>query len=47
MIRSFRCADTETLAQGWEVPRFQAFERADAEAARAAADGAPPAAGNG
>jgi proteic killer suppression protein len=21
MIRSFRCADTETLAQGWEVPR--------------------------
>jgi proteic killer suppression protein len=27
MIRSFRCADTETLAQGWEVPRFQAFER--------------------
>jgi proteic killer suppression protein len=27
MIRSFRCADTETLAKGWEVPRFQAFER--------------------
>ena len=26
MIRSFRCADTETLAKGWEVPRFQAFE---------------------
>lgn len=27
MIRTFRCADTETLATGWEVPRFQAFER--------------------
>jgi proteic killer suppression protein len=27
MIRSFRCADTETLAQGWQVSRFQAFER--------------------
>ena len=27
MIRSFRCSDTETLAKGWEVPRFQAFER--------------------
>lgn len=27
MIRSFRCADTETLAKGWEVLRFQAFER--------------------
>ena len=27
MIRSFRCADTETLAKGWEVSRFQAFER--------------------
>jgi len=26
VFRSFRCADTETLAQGWEVPRFQAFE---------------------
>jgi toxin HigB-1 len=27
MIRSFRCPDTERLAQGWVVPRFQAFER--------------------
>ena len=27
MIRSFRCADTETLAKGWTVPRFQACER--------------------
>lgn len=27
MIRSFRCPDTERLAQGWSVPRFQAFER--------------------
>jgi proteic killer suppression protein len=27
MIRSFRCPDTERLAQGWEVPQFQAFER--------------------
>ena len=27
MIRSFRCADTETLAKGWEVPPLQAFER--------------------
>ena len=27
MIRSFRCADTATLAKGWAVPRFQAFER--------------------
>ena len=27
MIRSSRCADTETLAQGWQVSRFQAFER--------------------
>jgi len=27
MIRSFRCLDTERLAQGWVVPQFQAFER--------------------
>jgi proteic killer suppression protein len=27
MIRSFRCPDTERLAQGWTVPRFQSFER--------------------
>ena len=27
MIRSFRCPDTERLAQGWVVPQFQAFER--------------------
>jgi proteic killer suppression protein len=27
MIRSFRCPDTERLAQGWAVPRFQSFER--------------------
>ena len=27
MIRSFRCADTESLARGWAVPRFQPFER--------------------
>ena len=27
MIRSFRCPDTERLAQGWAVLRFQAFER--------------------
>ena len=27
MIRSFRCADTERLAAGWAVPRFQPFER--------------------
>jgi proteic killer suppression protein len=27
MIRSFRCADTETLAQGWQVSLFRAFER--------------------
>lgn len=27
MIRSFRCADTQALASGWAVPRFQAFER--------------------
>ena len=27
MIRSFRCPDTKRLAQGWAVPRFQAFER--------------------
>ena len=27
MIRSFRCAYTERLAQGWAIPRFQAFER--------------------
>jgi proteic killer suppression protein len=27
MIRSFRCPDTESLARGWAVPRFQAFER--------------------
>lgn len=27
MIRSFRCADTERLAQGWAIPPFQAFER--------------------
>ena len=27
MIRSFRCPDTEHLAQGCVVPRFQAFER--------------------
>lgn len=27
MIRSFRCADTRSLANGWAVPRFQAFER--------------------
>jgi len=27
MIRSFRCPDTERLAQGWTVSRFQSFER--------------------
>jgi len=27
MIGSFRYADTEALASGWAVPRFQAFER--------------------
>ena len=27
MIRSFRCADTQALANGWAVPRFLAFER--------------------
>lgn len=27
MIRSFRCADTRSLASGWSVPHFQAFER--------------------
>jgi proteic killer suppression protein len=27
MIRSFRCADTRSLASGWSVLRFQAFER--------------------
>ena len=27
IIRSFRCPDTERLAQGWVVPQFQAFER--------------------
>lgn len=27
MIRSFRCPDTERLAQRWAVPQFQAFER--------------------
>jgi len=27
MIRSFRCSDTERLADGWSVPQFQAFER--------------------
>jgi proteic killer suppression protein len=27
MIRSFRCPDTERLAQGWAVPRFRLFER--------------------
>jgi len=27
MIRSFRCPDTERLAQGWALPQFQAFER--------------------
>jgi proteic killer suppression protein len=27
MIRSFRCPNTERLAQGWAVPQFQAFER--------------------
>lgn len=27
MIRSFRCLNTERLAQGWVVPQFQAFER--------------------
>ncbi len=27
MIRSFQCPDTKRLAQGWAVPRFQAFER--------------------
>ncbi len=27
MIGSFRCPDAERLAQGWAVPRFQAFER--------------------
>lgn len=27
MIRSFRCTDTAALANGWAVPRFQAFER--------------------
>jgi proteic killer suppression protein len=27
MIRSFRCPDTERLAQGSPVPQFQAFER--------------------
>lgn len=27
MIGSFRCPDTERLAQGWPLPQFQAFER--------------------
>lgn len=27
MIRSFRCPDTERLASGIAIPRFQAFER--------------------
>ena len=27
MIRSFRCTDTQSLANGWAVPRFQAIER--------------------
>jgi len=27
MIRSFRCRDTETLASGYRVRRFIAFER--------------------
>jgi proteic killer suppression protein len=27
MIRSFRCTDTRSLANGWAVPRFQAIER--------------------
>ncbi|KEF40739.1 MAG: excinuclease ABC subunit A [Cyanobium sp. CACIAM 14] len=27
MIRSFRCTDIRSLANGWAVPRFQAFER--------------------
>ncbi|MDE2875726.1 MAG: type II toxin-antitoxin system RelE/ParE family toxin [Gemmatimonadota bacterium] len=27
MIRSFRCKDTERLAAGYRVRRFQAFER--------------------
>ena len=34
MIRSFRCADTEALAQGWSVPRFQSFERVAARKLR-------------
>jgi proteic killer suppression protein len=28
MNRSFRCPDTERLAQGWALPRFQWFARA-------------------
>ena len=27
MIRSFRCPDTERLAQGWAVPQFEVFDR--------------------
>ena len=27
MLRSFRCTDTRSLADGWAVPRFQAIER--------------------
>jgi toxin HigB-1 len=28
MIRSFRCRDTERMANDMDVPRFRAFERA-------------------
>ena len=32
MIRSFRCRDTEQLANGYRVPRFVSFEFADGDA---------------